>query len=205
VTTRPGRILIASWAGGGNTPAAFNLGTRLVRRGHRVRVLGWHSMAREAADADVEFLPYRSMSPWPEDLSLDDGWEMVKEFLRSTDIRDDIVAEAIGFEADALVVDCMMGAAFAARAQLGLPTAVLTHLLYSEYAAGWGDERLEGSMDELFGATDRVGSTTRSACRRTPPTSDRLRTPTPAGDPRDFARTALACSRCRAILGSCSA
>lgn len=154
--TWPARFLIASWAGGGNTPAAFNLGTRLVRRGHRVRILGWHSMAHEAADARLEFAPYRSMTPWPEDLSLDDGWDELKRFLRGARTRDDIVNEAIAFGADVLVVDCMMGAGFAARAQLGLPSAVLAHLLYSAYAAGWGDELLEGSMDELFGATDRV-------------------------------------------------
>ena len=154
--TRRRRFLIASWAGGGNTPPAFNLGTRLVRRGHRVRMVGWPSMARRAAEAEIEFTPYRSMRPWPDDRSLDDGWEDVKRLLRGADTRDDIVAEAHAFGADALVVDCMMGAAFAARARLGLPTAVLTHVLYSEYASGWGDELLEGNMDELFGATDSV-------------------------------------------------
>jgi UDP-glucoronosyl and UDP-glucosyl transferase len=154
--TRPARFLIASWAGGGNTPAAFNLGTRLVRRGHRVRILGWHSMAREAADAQVEFAPYQSMRPWTEDLSLDDGWEECKQFLRGAGTRDDIVTEAIAFDADVLVLDCMMGAGFAARTKLGLPSAVLAHLLFSAYASGWGDELLEGSMDALFGATDRV-------------------------------------------------
>jgi UDP:flavonoid glycosyltransferase YjiC (YdhE family) len=153
---RQRRFLIASWAGGGNTPPAYNLGTRLVRRGHRVRIVGWPSMSREAADAEIEFAPYRSMRPWPDDLSLDDGWEEVKRLLRGASTADDIVAEARAFDADALVVDCMMGAAFAARARLELPTAVLTHVLYSAYASGWADELLEGNMAELFGATDLV-------------------------------------------------
>jgi UDP:flavonoid glycosyltransferase YjiC (YdhE family) len=153
---RPRRFLVASWAGGGNTPPAFNLGTRLVRRGHRVRIVGWPSMEREAAAAEIEFAPYRSMRPWPDNLSLDDGWEDVKRLLRGAATRDDIVAEARAFDADVLVVDCMMGAAFAARDRLGLPTAVLTHVLYSAYASGWGDELLEGNMVELFGATDHV-------------------------------------------------
>jgi UDP:flavonoid glycosyltransferase YjiC (YdhE family) len=153
---RPRRFLIASWAGGGNSPPAFNLGTRLVRRGHRVRIVGWPSMGQQAADAEVQFVPYPSMRPWPDGLSLDDGWEDVKRLLRGTTTRDDIVAEARAFDADALVVDCMMGAAFAARARLELPTAVLTHVLYSAYASGWGDELLEGNMAELFGAADLV-------------------------------------------------
>jgi hypothetical protein len=35
-----GRFLIMSWDGGGNAPPAINLGARLVRRGHHVRLLG---------------------------------------------------------------------------------------------------------------------------------------------------------------------
>ena len=49
------RFLIATWDGGGNTPAAFNLGARLARRGHRVRMLGWKSMSERAAEAGIEF------------------------------------------------------------------------------------------------------------------------------------------------------
>ena len=50
------RFLIASWDGGGNTPSAYNLGSRLVRRGHRVRMMGWHAMAAPAAAAGLENL-----------------------------------------------------------------------------------------------------------------------------------------------------
>src|SRR4029077_9261432 len=110
------RFLIASWAGGGNTPPAFNLGTRLVRRGHRVRMVGWPSMEEQAAAAGIEFAPYRSMRPWPDDLRLDDAFADMRELLRGDATRDDIVAEARAFGADALIVDCTMGAAFAARA-----------------------------------------------------------------------------------------
>jgi UDP:flavonoid glycosyltransferase YjiC (YdhE family) len=150
------RFLIASWAGGGNTPSAFNLGTRLVRRGHRVRIVGWPSMEDQAAAAGIEFAPYRSMRPWPHDLRLDDAFADMMELLRGDATRDDIVAEARAFDADVLVVDCAMGAALSARAELGLPTAVLVHVLYSAFASGWGDDMLGGAMDELFGATDLV-------------------------------------------------
>ena len=47
------RFLIASWDGGGNTPPAFNLGSRLVRRGHHVRMLGWEPMAARASAAGL--------------------------------------------------------------------------------------------------------------------------------------------------------
>jgi hypothetical protein len=204
--TRRRRFLIASWAGGGNTPPAFNLGTRLVRRGHRVRMVGWPSMARQAAEAEIEFASYRSMRPWPDGRSLDDGWEDVKRLLRGADTRDDIVAEAHAFGADALVVDCMMGAAFTARARLGLPTAVLTHVLYSAYASGWGDELLEGNMVELFGATDSVLAVT------APGFDDPVRLPSNTAyvGPRDGGRMRASrrtsrCSNGPEIPGSCSA
>ena len=59
------RFLILSWDGGGNTPAAYNLGARLVRAGHRVRMMGWHAMAARAAEAGLEFTTYPSVPPWP--------------------------------------------------------------------------------------------------------------------------------------------
>jgi UDP:flavonoid glycosyltransferase YjiC (YdhE family) len=62
------RFLIASWDGGGNTPSAFNLGSRLVRRGHRVRMLGWATMATRAASAGIEFAGYPTVPRWPEEL-----------------------------------------------------------------------------------------------------------------------------------------
>jgi MGT family glycosyltransferase len=50
----------------------------------------------------------------------------------------------------------MMGAAFTAARQLGLPTAVLVHVLYSLYASGWGDGVMGSSVIDLFAATHRV-------------------------------------------------
>jgi len=51
--SEPGRFLIVSWDGGGNAPPALNLGARLIRQGHLVRLLGWESMAPRAAAAGV--------------------------------------------------------------------------------------------------------------------------------------------------------
>jgi MGT family glycosyltransferase len=113
-------------------------------------------MEEQSAAAGIEFAPYRSMRPWPHDLRLDDAFDDMMELLRGDTTRDDIAAEARAFDADALVVDCTMGAAFAAQAELGLPTAVLVHVLYSAFASGWGDDMLGESMEELFGATDLV-------------------------------------------------
>ena len=153
---QPCKFLIATWDGGGNTPPAFNLGTRLARRGHRVRMLGWESMAERGAEAGIGFTAYRSMRRWPENLSLDEGWDRVVPLLHGASTRDDILAEARAFRPDVLVLDCMMGAGFAAARQLGLPTAVLAHVLYSAFVSAWGDQVMHTSVDDLLAATDRV-------------------------------------------------
>ena len=45
------RILVVTWAGGGNVPPAITLATQLAARGHDVRAIGTESLAaRFAAD-----------------------------------------------------------------------------------------------------------------------------------------------------------
>jgi UDP:flavonoid glycosyltransferase YjiC (YdhE family) len=136
-----GRFLIVSWDGGGNTPPALNLGARLIGQGHQVRLLGWDSMATRAAAVGVEFATYPSVPPWPADLAFEDAWEeRVLPALLGHGTRDDILTEAKDFVPDVVVVDCMIGAGLAAAHLLGLPTAVLVHLMYSRFRYEWGDE-----------------------------------------------------------------
>ena len=155
--TAPARFLIATWDGGGNTPAANNLGSRLARRGHRVRMLGWQSMAGRARAAGIEFTPYRSEPPWPAGVSQDEGWQdHLEPLLNGAATRTDILAEATVFAPDVLVVDCMLGAAFDAARELRLPTAVLVHVLYQPFFHRWGDGVMRASVSDLFAETDRV-------------------------------------------------
>lgn len=155
--TPPGRFLIATWDGGGNTPPAFNLGARLARRGHRVRMLGWVSMAARAEEAGIEFAPYPSERPWPDGLSPDDGWlDYIEPMLFGPAVKEEIVAEADAFDPDVLVLDCMLGAGFAAAGDLRLPTAVLVHVLYSPFVQAWGDGVMHESVAGLLSGADRV-------------------------------------------------
>jgi UDP:flavonoid glycosyltransferase YjiC (YdhE family) len=152
-----GKFLIASWDGGGNTPPAYNLGARLVGRGHEVRLIGWDTMATRAAAAGVEFATYPSVAPWPADLSQDDGWENgVKPALLGAATRDDILAEAIDFGPDAVVLDCMLGAGFDAARLLGLPTAVLVHVMYSQFRYEWGRHVVEQEMAQVLDGAGAV-------------------------------------------------
>ena len=137
--TRAGRLLIISWDGGGNVPPALNLGARLVRLGHRVRVLGWESMESRAAGAGLEFTAYPSMPPWPSGVSLQQAWkERVIPALLGPGTRDDIGTEIEDFSPDVVVVDCMIGAGLEVAETLDLPRAILMHVLHSTFTDTWG-------------------------------------------------------------------
>jgi UDP:flavonoid glycosyltransferase YjiC (YdhE family) len=139
--TGAGRFLIISWDGGGNVPPALNLGARLVRLGHRVRVLGWESMQSRAATAGLEFTAYRSVPPWPSGVTFEQAWKKrIIPALFGEGTRDDIQTEIKDFAPDAVVVDCMVGAGLEVADTLGLPRAVLIHVLYSMFMDKWGNK-----------------------------------------------------------------
>jgi len=133
-----GRFLFTSWDGGGNTTPAFHLASRLMLRGHEVLMMGWPSMASRADVAKVPFVSYAGVTAWPEG-NLDDDWERVAALLSGDDIEADIVRRAHDFDADVVVVDCMMAAASRATLQLGLASSVLCHTLYRPFREEWGD------------------------------------------------------------------
>jgi UDP:flavonoid glycosyltransferase YjiC (YdhE family) len=150
------RYLIATWDGGGNVPPLLNLGSRLAERGHTVRLLGWEETAARAESAGIEFTAYRHMPPWPADVRLDDAWELVEDRLFGSATRDAIIAEAEIFDADVLVIDCMLTAGFDAARLLGLPAAAVVHVLYSAFVHEWGDGVMHCSVASLFAGADRV-------------------------------------------------
>ncbi len=152
-----GRFLIVSWDGGGNAPPAINLAARLIGRGHRVRLLGWESMASRAAAAGVEFATYPSVPPWPPGLAFEDApEERLMPALAGPGPRDDILTEANGFAPDVVVVDCMMAAGLEAARRLALPSAVLVHLPYSAFRYEWGDDAARADKARFLDAAGAV-------------------------------------------------
>jgi len=150
------RVLMLSWDGGGNTPSAFNLGARLVGRGHRVRMMGWDSMRVRAAGAGLEFTTYPSVAPWPSDRRHEDGWDQIAEALFGAETDTDVAAEAESFGPDILVVDCMLTAGHAAAYRLGLPVASLVHVRYAPFVNEWGSEVLGMDVSALLEAAQCV-------------------------------------------------
>jgi len=150
------RFLILSWDGGGNTPAAYNLGGWLSGRGHRVRMMGWAAMAGPAADAGVEFTAYPSVPPWPADLRHEDGWARIEAALFGTATEQDIITEARAYAADVLVIDCMLTAGYAAAQRLHRPVVSLVHPLYQPFVHQWGSSVLGVDVAALLQQSDRV-------------------------------------------------
>jgi UDP:flavonoid glycosyltransferase YjiC (YdhE family) len=157
VPEESGRFLIVSWDGGGNTTPALSLGQRLARDGHHVTVLGWSSMAEAVGRAGLAFAAYPSMPPWPEGIMQEDLWtELVEPMLHGTTTVGEIVDVAETVRPDVLIIDCMMGAAFAAATKLDLPTAVLVHVRYRPFVDMWGDQIMHTSTIELLSSADLV-------------------------------------------------
>jgi UDP:flavonoid glycosyltransferase YjiC (YdhE family) len=150
------RVLILSWDGGGNTPSAFHLGSRLVRRGHRVRMIGWDTMAVRAAASGLEFTTYPSVPPWPADVRQDDDWPRVEAALFGAATAADVVDEARSFGADLLVVDCMLTAGYAAAEVLGLPVVSLVHVRYPPFVQSWGSAVLKTDVPAMLASSRSV-------------------------------------------------
>lgn len=150
------RFLIASWDGGGNATPAFHLGSRLVRRGHHVRMLGWAPMAERAAAAGLDFAPYATTPAWPEDLVFEDDWVRLEECLQGAACRADVVAAARQFGADVLVIDCMLRAGLDAARDLGVPTAALMHVSYQQFLHVWGDRAMGTDVRAMLADCDVI-------------------------------------------------
>jgi hypothetical protein len=80
----------------------------------------------------------------------------MEPLLHGIAVRDEIVTAAQVLGTDVLIVDCMLGVGFAAATMLGLPTAVLVHVLYSGFAHGWGDQVMHSSVIDLLAPADLV-------------------------------------------------
>ena len=123
-------VLLFSWDGGGNIPPFLALGRHLVKRGHRVRMIGTTTIAPRARAAGIEFSPFvhpPSWSPTP-GVALEDEVDELFTHLFGPELGDELLAAINLVRPDALVVDCMAGGALSMAEYLAVPAAVLLHL-----------------------------------------------------------------------------
>lgn len=155
-----GRVLIVSWGGGGNFPPAEALADRLVRCGHEVAVIADaapadRSVVESVTSCGAQLFEYRSVEPWPAGLSLEEDPVRFDEMRNGVPTAKDILAAAVEFQPHVMVVDCMIGAGLVAAEELGLPTAVLVHVLYQPFVSYWADISVDVSRcRKAFGMPD---------------------------------------------------
>jgi UDP:flavonoid glycosyltransferase YjiC (YdhE family) len=129
------RFLVATWDGGGNLQPTLDLVEALMRRGHRVFVLGHDVQKAQIEAAGGAFVRYETAPQW--DLG-GPGWargDPVGLFIAfGGTARDDLLATAQRLEPDVVLIDCMLPGALRAARHAGYKTVALVHVLYSFFA-----------------------------------------------------------------------
>ena len=105
------KILFVTWAGGGNSTPVLGLATRLLRRGHAVKVVSPDDSAARFAAVRV---PYDVLRPGTHE----------------------VLAAIQRERPDVVVVDFMMPAWLSDAEASGVPSIALVHTLYDRLAAG---------------------------------------------------------------------
>ncbi len=124
------RILIVTWAGGGNVPPALVLASRLAARGHDVRAIGSESLGGRFED---EGIAYRARDVLQE-------WDPAA-------LARDVLAEAR--MVDLVVADYMLPSAITGAEAAAVPVVALVHTLYGANLDGAGGLLPMGMMGSI--------------------------------------------------------
>jgi MGT family glycosyltransferase len=127
------RILVVTWAGGGNVPPAITLAAHLAERGHDVRGIGTESLAPRFEAEGIPFVARGMLAEWD-----------------PSSLAADVLAEAR--KVDLVVVDYMLPAALSAGEAAHIPVVALVHTLYTanlDSAGGLDPMGMAISVDSL--------------------------------------------------------
>jgi UDP:flavonoid glycosyltransferase YjiC (YdhE family) len=124
------RVLVVTWAPGGNLPPLLAAGSVLARRGHDVQFLASGETRGLAEQHGFPVTGYRR-SPDPRThIAFEAQADVVMATMAGTDIALDTRDVLADLGSDLAIVDCMLPAAIAAARATGTPTASLIHFLY---------------------------------------------------------------------------
>jgi MGT family glycosyltransferase len=123
------RIAFLTWAGGGNVPPAVGLARALAARGHRVEVWGYEAQRAAIEGRGLAFAALaRSGAFDVRDPPAEGRVAALMRYVAACPEHLDDVPELVARRApDALVVDCMMSGAIAARTRVSATMIVLVH------------------------------------------------------------------------------
>jgi UDP:flavonoid glycosyltransferase YjiC (YdhE family) len=124
------RVLVVTWAPGGNLPPLVAAGSVLARRGHEVQFLASAETSGLPKQLGFPVARYRR-SPNPETkVVFESQADEVMAVVAGTELALDARDVLVDLRPDLAIVDCMLPAAIAAARATGTPTASLVHFLY---------------------------------------------------------------------------
>lgn len=147
---KPGRFLFAMFEGGGNIPPILHLASKLVKRGHSVRVMSDPCNEFEVRTAGCEFIPYKRV-PHRTDKSAEStlikdyeakdalgGLKVVLNYFCDSALAcaQDIMDEIASRPADLIAVHELIYGAYFAAENKGIPAVMLVPSCYTLPAPG---------------------------------------------------------------------
>jgi MGT family glycosyltransferase len=124
------RVLVTTWAPGGNLPPMLAVASVLDRRGHEVVVLASGETRDTAEQLGFEVIGYRR-SPDPDvRVAFEQQADAVMARMAGAEIALDARDALEAVRPDLAIVDCMLPAAHAAARATNTPTASIVHFLY---------------------------------------------------------------------------
>jgi UDP:flavonoid glycosyltransferase YjiC (YdhE family) len=124
-----GRVLMATWDGGGNVPPLLGIGRELSRRGHDVLVIGHEQQRGEVEGGGLRFAAYRHARPFSR-IEARDPLSVFRTFADGGAGRD--VSETLqAWPAEVVVVDALLLGPLQAAEAACLPTVALFHTFYA--------------------------------------------------------------------------
>jgi hypothetical protein len=124
------RVLVVTWAPGGNLPPLVAAGSVLARRGHEVQFLASAETSELPKQLGFPVTRYRR-SPNPETkVVFESQADVVMALMAGTEVALDARDVLVDLRPDLAIIDCMLPAAIAAARTTGTPTASLVHFLY---------------------------------------------------------------------------
>ena len=129
-TPSPLRVVVVTWAPGGNLPPLLAAARLLTERGHRVTVLTSRACRATAENAGHDVVGYRRAPEPDARVAFEHQAEQMSATAAGLSIARDVRDVLEGARADLAVFDCMLPAAAAGSRAADVPAASLVHFLY---------------------------------------------------------------------------
>jgi UDP:flavonoid glycosyltransferase YjiC (YdhE family) len=124
------RVLVITWAPGGNLPPMLAAASMLDRRGHEVAVLASGETRVAAEQLGFEVTGYRRSADPDVRIAFESQADLLMARAAGAEIALDARDVLEERRPDLAVIDCMLPGAIAAARATGTPTASLVHFLY---------------------------------------------------------------------------